>query len=115
MLFTKGEKLTKCSIVFTFQTDVISGDAKRDFSARTDMERDDFRSRVHAYLDGPDKSIQLAYKISGDTGKPSHMNNNHDFTAAMTRLTDKARHARSRAVCLEIKNIVCVRRFLSQL
>ncbi|EGO22327.1 hypothetical protein SERLADRAFT_440352 [Serpula lacrymans var. lacrymans S7.9] len=91
--------------VYAFTTSVVNDDSKMDFEATTDMDWVQFRRQVFNLLDGPEQDIQLAYKLSGDTGKPSHMNNHHDFTAVMDRLVNKARVAQTRVVMLEIKNI----------
>ncbi|EGN96715.1 hypothetical protein SERLA73DRAFT_154179 [Serpula lacrymans var. lacrymans S7.3] len=92
--------------VYAFTTSVVNDDSKMDFEATTDMDWVQFRRQVFNLLDGPEQDIQLAYKLSGDTGKPSHMNNHHDFTAVMDRLVNKARVAQTRVVMLEIKNIL---------
>jgi hypothetical protein len=98
--------ITNTHIVFSFQVDVIDGDAKREFTAETDILWDDFRRRILLYLENVNGSVELAYKITGDTGKASHLKNEDDFRSAMGRLCQKANNARSRAVCLEIRNIV---------
>lgn len=90
--------------VFRFQVDVIDGNAKREFSAETDTCWKDFRSCVLGFLEN--MSVELAYKITGDTGKASHLKTEADFTSAMVRLCQKATTACTRAVGMEIKNIV---------
>lgn len=92
--------------VFSFQVDVVAGEAKHEFTAETDITWDDFRSRVLVHLDNAMHAVQLACKVSGDTGKLSHLNNVDDFNATIERLRQRAYNARTRAVCLEVKNIV---------
>ncbi|KAF8872378.1 hypothetical protein BD779DRAFT_1394534, partial [Infundibulicybe gibba] len=75
--------------VFTFQVDVILGDAKRDFTVETDISWDTFRNRVHSYLENP-SVVQLGYKVSGEAGRMTHLNNPEDFSGAMERICQKA-------------------------
>ena len=66
----------------------------------------DFADRAKAYLDGTPKPIELAYKISGETGKPVVLAFQDDFETAMERVCTKAVHARTKAVSIEVKNLV---------
>lgn len=93
-------------VVFSFQTDVIISDAKHSFTAHTDILWGDFKDRCLALLDGTPKPIQLAYKVSGDAGKPSHLNDAPEFVSAMERLCSRAQNARTKAVYMEVQNIV---------
>jgi hypothetical protein len=54
-------------------------------------------------VNGP---VELAYKVTGDTGRASYLKNEDDFRSAMGRLCQKANNARSPTVCLEIRNII---------
>ena len=94
------------SAVFKFQVDVVSGHAKREFSAVTDMSWMDFRRQVFLHLDSNGVPVELAYKVSGDTGKASHLQNEADFETVIGRVYQRASSARTRAVSMEIKNIV---------
>ncbi|KAI0089837.1 hypothetical protein BDY19DRAFT_905570 [Irpex rosettiformis] len=89
--------------VFSFQVVVLTGDRKREFTARTDMEWDDLRDRINAYLDCP-ANLQLVYKVTGDSGQWIMMASDADFRIAMDRLSARASSARTRPVCLEVKN-----------
>jgi hypothetical protein len=94
--------------VYSFQVDVIAGDAKRGFRAETDIPWEDFKSRVLAYLDSASGEVELVYKFAGDNGRASHLNDAQSFNGVMERLCQKASNARTRAVGLEVKNAVCV-------
>ncbi|KAH8977708.1 hypothetical protein EDB86DRAFT_2817057 [Lactarius hatsudake] len=50
------------------------------------------------------KPIKLVYKISGDTGRLSVLNNVVDWDSAITCVCNKIKTVRKRAVCLEVKN-----------
>lgn len=106
----KSSATTLCmantSAVFKFQVDVISGHAKREFSAVTDMSWMEFRHQVISHLDSHGDPVELAYKVSGDTGKASHLKNEGDYEMAIGRVYQRASNARTRAVGMEIKNIV---------
>jgi hypothetical protein len=61
---------------------------------------------VLVYLENATGRVELAYKLTGDSGRASQLKNDDDFKAAMARLCQKVGNARSRAVGLEIRNIV---------
>ena len=105
-LAVEALSITNMHLVFSFQVDVISSDARREFTAETDIPWEDFQRRILLYLENANGPVELACKVTGDTGKASHLKNEDDFKSAMGRLCHKANNARSRAVCLEIKNIV---------
>jgi hypothetical protein len=67
---------------------------------------EDFECRVLGYLENATRKVELAYKVTGDSGRASQLKNEEDFKAAMARLCQKAGNARSRVVGLEIRNIV---------
>ena len=92
--------------VFKFQVDVVSGHAKREFSAVTDMSWMEFHCQVVSHLDANGDPVELAYKVSGDTGKASHLKNKADFEMAIGRVYQRASAARTRAVSMEVKNMV---------
>lgn len=97
--------LTICS-VYTYQVDVVEGSAKREFTAETDMPWLDFRRRAVGLLEY--NEIELVYKVTGDSGRPSHLKTEADFNSAMARVCQKALSARSRPVGLEIRNTVSI-------
>lgn len=91
--------------VFKFDVEVVENGAKREFSARTDMPWGNFRRLVVGMLENP--SVELAYKLTSEPGKPSHLKTGEDFANAMKRLCQKALTARTKAVGMEIRNLVC--------
>ena len=92
--------------MFRFQVDVVGPDANREFSAESDVCWEDFQHQVLGYLEDATRKAELAYKVTGDSGRASQLKNEDDFKAAMARLCQKAGNARSRAVGLEIRNLV---------
>ena len=93
-------------IVFHFQTTVFTRDVKQEFNAETDISWEDFADRAKAFLDDTPKPIKLALKITGEAGKPTLILDTTAFRGVMARLVDKAMHARSKAVSVEVKNLV---------
>ena len=85
---------------------MVSGHARREFCAVTDMSWIEFRHRVVSYLDSNDNPVELAYKVSGDTGKAYLLKNEADFEMAIGQVYQRASSARTRAVGMEIKNMV---------
>ena len=99
-------ELTRYNAVFTFQVDVVAGEAKHDFFAQTDIIWEDFRKLAIACLDINGQAVQLTCKVTGETGKASHLGNANEFDAIIGRLRQKASNARTKAVGLEVRNIV---------
>ena len=93
-------------VVYMFPVDVVSGDAKRSFTADTDIPWDEFRNRIMRYLENSADEVRLSCKIYGDNSRASLLNDHHDFKAAMDRVCHRAQNARTREISLEIKNIV---------
>jgi hypothetical protein len=108
MLLSQLIKLTRYDAVFTFQVDVVAGEAKRDFLAERDITWEDFRTRTITYLDTNGQAVQLTCKVTGEPGKASHLGNANEFEAVIGRLHQKASNARTKAVGLEVKNIVSI-------
>lgn len=94
-------QLTLFVAVFNFQVDVLGGRAKCEFFTETDITWPDFQQRVAVYLGN---NTELMYKVTGDTGKGSYLKDSDNFKAAMERLCQRAYHARTRAVALEIRD-----------
>ena len=66
--------------------DVIAGEAKCEFSVDTDITWKEFQGRILTYLDNVDQTIQLACKLSGESGKASYLSNSDDFDVVIGRL-----------------------------
>ena len=94
--------------MFSFQVNIISGEARREFSAETDGSWEDFRCRAIGYLESATGAVKLAYKIVGDAGKPTLLETIDDYQQAMERIVPKAKVARTRAVSIDVKNVVSV-------
>lgn len=89
--------------VFGFQVEIFGGKTKNVFFAETDIEWPDFQRRVALYLG---KNTELVYKVAGDNGKGYYLKSDDDFKTAMERLCQRAYNARTRAVALEIRDMV---------
>lgn len=96
-------------LVFSFQVDVSDGEARREFVAETDMTWEVFHAKVLRYLESAAGKVELTCKVSGDTGKAGQMKGEEDYRSALERVRQRAQNARTRAVSLEIKNIVSIR------
>jgi hypothetical protein len=88
--------------VFRFQVDILGDRAKSELSAETDISWPDFQRRVGVYLGN---NSELVYKVTGDNGKGSYLKNGDDFKTA-ERLCQRAYNARTRAVVLEMRDVV---------
>ncbi|KAF8234677.1 hypothetical protein L208DRAFT_1260825, partial [Tricholoma matsutake] len=72
--------------VFSFKVNVISGEARCEFSAETDGSWEDFQICVVGYLETATGVVKLGYKVSGDTGKPTLLETIHDYQQAMDHI-----------------------------
>lgn len=80
---------------------------KQVFSAETDMSYEHYRERIlNALGDATPQPIQLVYRVSGDGGGYSALTTEDDFEPAMEKVVARARVARSKAVVVEVKNLV---------
>ena len=105
LLACSSSQLTVVIAVFKFQVDVVGGKAKCEFSAETDISWPDFQRRIAVYLG---KNTELMYKVTGDPGKASYLNDGDNFKNAMEKLCQRAYNARTRPVALEIRDMVRV-------
>ena len=92
--------------VWSFDVDVITGTAKRTFTAHTSVRWQVLVDEIMINLGNSPKPVQLVCKITGDTGRMSHLNNVVDWDTILTRLITKVKAARTHAVSLEVKNVV---------
>lgn len=74
----------------------------------TSLSFADFYSRVCARMDLDPLTARIGYKISGDRVRddPNQLSNVDDYRFAVQKVVDKASRARSRAVVLELFNLV---------
>ena len=82
------------------------GVVKQSFMTHTSMTWVGFKEEVLTHLSDTPKLVQLAYKITSNTGKMSYLNNAVDWDTALTCLCAKVKMVRIHAVRMEIKNIV---------
>jgi hypothetical protein len=88
---------------------VIASAAKKSFTAHTALTWDKFSNDVSIRLgDDTPKPIQLAYRISGESGKMIVLDNVVEWDDALMRICAKIKAARKHAVNLEVKNLVSV-------
>ena len=92
--------------VWSFDVDVVTGNVKRTFTANTSIRWQVLVDEVMINLGDSPKPVQLTCKVTGDTGRMSHLNNVVDWDTILTRLINKVKTARTHAVSLEIKNVV---------
>ncbi|KAI9439047.1 hypothetical protein H4582DRAFT_2075679 [Lactarius indigo] len=81
--------------------------AKRTFTGHTSMLWKEFEDEVLlGFGDNTPKPIKLVYKVSGDTGRWSLLNNSINWDSAITCVYNKIKTVCKCAVCLEVKNVV---------
>ena len=74
-----------------------------------DLPFDDFFSRVCARMDLEPLEASIGYKFSGDrkTDAPFRLSSEDELRGAMAKGIEKMKRARTKAVIMEIFNLVC--------
>lgn len=85
---------------------VVSSVAKSLLKAHSAMSWGEFEREVLKHLDGAVLPVQLAYRLSSDTGKMSYLKDDTDWADALRRLDVKAPAAHKNAVSMEVRNLV---------
>ena len=92
--------------VWEFDVSVISSEAKSVFQAHSAMGWEEFRKEVLKRLRDTVLPVQLAFRVSGVSGKLSYLNDKADWESALNSVNTKITTARKNAVSLEVRNIV---------
>ena len=92
--------------MWEFDAHVASSVAKSWLEAHTAMTWSEFEREVLKRLDGAVMPVQLAYRISSDTGMMSYLKDDTDWADAIRRLEAKIPLARKHAVSIDIRNLV---------
>jgi hypothetical protein len=87
-----------------FTVEVIDDRVRRAFIAHTDMTWRDFMEKSHQYFN--DDEVRLAYRLCSDRGAMTYLGCESDWHTATRRVKEKAVAARTRAVAMELKNMV---------
>ncbi|KAI9452633.1 hypothetical protein BJY52DRAFT_1226005 [Lactarius psammicola] len=91
--------------VWEFDVSVISSEAKSVFQAHSAMGWEEFRKEVLKRLRDTVLPVQLAFRVSGVSGKLSYLNDEADWESALNSINTKITTARKNAVSLEVRNI----------
>ena len=86
--------------------EVIDDRVKHGFAARTDMSWLDFQDEVLQHFAGRLDEVSIGYRFGGEAGPVSPVDCEADWKNAIARLRDKLLGARTRAVSMEVKNLV---------
>jgi hypothetical protein len=81
----------------------------RTFSTHTNTTWDAFLTEAYRHFDRPCDQVRLGYRISGDARAMSYLTNEIKWTAVLVCVKEKAVTARTRAVSMELKNMVSTR------
>lgn len=76
------------------------------FDAQTNMTWGDFISKALRHIDQPRDDVRLVYRVSGSARAMSSLTCEYDWNAALRSVKEKVMTARTRAVFIEVKNVV---------
>ncbi|KAN0138373.1 hypothetical protein V8E53_003836 [Lactarius tabidus] len=94
--------------VWEFVVDVHDNRMRRDFTSQTDMSWKDCREHVIAHLDSSLKEVCLQYRINSGSNSWVDLTCEADWKAAMVTVAAKAPVAQTRAVAMEVKDVLQV-------
>lgn len=89
---------------WVFEVVVIVDDVRHTFNAHTNMTWRDFIEKAHQHIDHDE--VRLGYRLCGDRSAMSSLTCEFDWLGATGRVSERAVVARTRAVAMEIKNMV---------
>ena len=97
---------TDVATVWQFTVEVKDAHIKRMFQARTDMTWQDFSEIAYERFRKPRDDVLIGYKIAGDAGGVTELTSEPEWNNAIIRVMEKINTARTRAVAMEIRNMV---------
>ena len=86
--------------------EVIDNRVKHAFAARTDVSWLNFQDEVLQHFTRQHDDVSIGYRFGGEAGPVSPVDCEADWKNAIGRLQDKLLGARTRAVSMEVKNLV---------
>jgi hypothetical protein len=92
--------------VWKFVVDVNDGHVRRAFTANTNTAWIEFVTKAHQHFDRPRDDVRLGYRITGDSRAMSYLSCDFEWKAALERVKQKILASRTRAVSMELKNMV---------
>jgi hypothetical protein len=97
--------LMSCT-VWQFTVEVNNGHVRRTFTAQTNTTWEDFEEEALRHFEKPRNEVSMAYRVSGDTCAVTYLICEYDWMTALARVKEKVMTARTRAVTMELKNMV---------
>lgn len=92
--------------VWQFDVDIADGNISHTLVVRTDARWTNVLERILDQLDEPRDRIRLVYRIRGDPRGPSNLLCASDWDLVLRRVREKILSARTRAVTVEVKDMV---------
>ena len=93
-------------LVWQFVVDVTNDRMRNTFIAQTNMTWDNFTEKVYQCIDKPHDDVHMVYRISGDPHVMAYLNCEYEWNTVLHSMREKVQAARTRAVSLEVKNMV---------
>jgi hypothetical protein len=93
-------------LVWEFLVDVTDDRMRNTFIAQTNITWDNFTEKVYQCVDKPHDDVCIGYRISGDPCAMIYLNCEYEWNTALRRMREWVLAARTRAVSLEVKNMV---------
>ena len=79
---------------------------RQTFSANTEMTWRDFLEKVYERMNIPCDDVRIGARITGDARAMSYLACEYDWTTMLMRVRARAVAARTRAVTMELRNMV---------
>jgi hypothetical protein len=92
--------------VWEFNVEVTDDKMKQVFIANTGMSWSDFMKSAYERFNNAPDDIRLGYRIRGDMRAMSHLSCEYDWGLALENIKERVNAARTRAVGVELRNVV---------
>jgi hypothetical protein len=94
--------------VWLFDVDVVDNRVRHSFETQTDTTWLELFSDMQKFLNRPPSDVCLGVRISGETGGMTNVTCEPEWAKCLIRLRERILVARTRAVSIEIRNLVSV-------
>lgn len=93
-------------VAWQFMVEVTDDQVMHVFTAHTNMSWQDFDEKAHGHFNKARDGVCLGYRLNGDTRAMSELSCEYHWTTALSRVRDRCIAARTRAVTMELRNMV---------
>ncbi|KAI0288225.1 hypothetical protein BC826DRAFT_1107919 [Russula brevipes] len=91
--------------VWQFMVEVTDDHTRNTFEAHTDMVWREFIEEAHGHINKPREDVRFGYRVRGESRPMSYLTCESEWKVALDHMKERVLAARTRAVCMELKNM----------